>query len=148
LMLRTDDRQFKALIDEMLAQLMRSGEFERLYVRWFEQPIPPRGINIQLPMSEALKQAVEHSDWEPGASSAGFFFGSVPSGAGPLSRSVYLAEHDLFRKRVPTFRDHALLQRPGFAQHRLELRRVLFVQHAHGPSRRADRTPEKLQPGM
>ena len=64
LMLRRDDRQFKALIDEMLAQLMRSGEFERLYVRWFEQPIPPRGINIQLPMSEALKQAVEHpNDW-------------------------------------------------------------------------------------
>jgi glutamate/aspartate transport system substrate-binding protein len=65
LMLRTDDRQFKALIDEMLAQLMRSGEFERLYVRWFEQPIPPRGINIQLPMSEALKQAVEHPNDRP-----------------------------------------------------------------------------------
>jgi glutamate/aspartate transport system substrate-binding protein len=65
LMLRRDDRQFKALIDEMLAQLMRSGEFERLYVRWFEQPIPPRGINIQLPMSEALKQAVEHPNDRP-----------------------------------------------------------------------------------
>jgi glutamate/aspartate transport system substrate-binding protein len=60
LMLRKDDRQFKALIDETLAQLMRSGEFEKLYVHWFERPIPPRGINIQLPISEALKQAIEH----------------------------------------------------------------------------------------
>jgi glutamate/aspartate transport system substrate-binding protein len=65
LMLRKDDRQFKALIDETLAQLMRSGEFEKLYVHWFERPIPPRGINIQLPISEALKQAIEHPNDRP-----------------------------------------------------------------------------------
>ena len=65
LMLRKDDRQFKELIDETLAQLMRSGEFEKLYVRWFERPIPPRGINIQLPISEALKHAIEHPNDRP-----------------------------------------------------------------------------------
>jgi hypothetical protein len=42
------------LVDETLAKLMRSGEFEKLYTQWFESPIPPRGINIQLPMSDAL----------------------------------------------------------------------------------------------
>jgi glutamate/aspartate transport system substrate-binding protein len=65
LMLRKGDAQFKALVDEALASLMRSGEFERLYTQWFEQPIPPRGINIQLPMSDALKRAVKEPNDKP-----------------------------------------------------------------------------------
>jgi glutamate/aspartate transport system substrate-binding protein len=65
LMLRKDDPQFKGLIDQTLSGLMRSGEFEKLYVRWFEQPIPPRGINIQLPMSDALKRDVREPNDRP-----------------------------------------------------------------------------------
>jgi glutamate/aspartate transport system substrate-binding protein len=65
LMFRKGDGQFKALVDETLAALMRSGEFERLYGQWFEQPIPPRGINIQLPMSDALKRAVKEPNDKP-----------------------------------------------------------------------------------
>jgi glutamate/aspartate transport system substrate-binding protein len=65
LMLRKDDPQFKALVDATLASLMRSGEFEKLYERWFEQPISPRGINIQLPMSEALREAVRNPNDRP-----------------------------------------------------------------------------------
>jgi len=65
LMFRKDDPQFKALVDETLAKLMRSGEFEALYVQWFERPIPPRGINIQLPMSDALKRDVKEPNDRP-----------------------------------------------------------------------------------
>jgi glutamate/aspartate transport system substrate-binding protein len=65
LMFRKDDPQFKALVDETLAKLMRSGEFEALYVQWFEKPIPPRGINIQLPMSDALKRDVKEPNDKP-----------------------------------------------------------------------------------
>ncbi len=65
LMLRKDDPQFKALVDATLASLMRSGEFEKLYERWFEQPISPRGINIQLPMSEALRETVRNPNDRP-----------------------------------------------------------------------------------
>src|SRR5215469_3071314 len=65
LMIRKDDRQFKALVDETLANLMRSGEFERLYTQWFERPIPPRAINIQLPMSDALKRAIKEPNDRP-----------------------------------------------------------------------------------
>jgi len=65
LMIRKDDRQFKALVDETLAKLMRSGEFEKLYIQWFESPIPPRGINIQLPMSDALKRAIKEPNDKP-----------------------------------------------------------------------------------
>jgi glutamate/aspartate transport system substrate-binding protein len=65
LMIRKGDRQFKALVDETLANLMRSGEFEKLYTQWFERPIPPRAINIQLPMSDALKHAIKEPNDRP-----------------------------------------------------------------------------------
>jgi glutamate/aspartate transport system substrate-binding protein len=65
LMIRKDDPQFKALVDETLAKLMRSGEFEKLYAQWFERPIPPRGINIQLPISDALRRAIEQPNDRP-----------------------------------------------------------------------------------
>jgi glutamate/aspartate transport system substrate-binding protein len=65
LMIRKDDPQFKTLVDDTLAKLMRSGEFEKLYVHWFENPIPPKGINIQLPMSDALKRAIKEPNDRP-----------------------------------------------------------------------------------
>src|SRR5215467_3429231 len=65
LMLRKDDPQFKALVDDSLATLMRSGEFEKLYVQWFESPIPPKCINSQLPMSDALKRAINEPNDRP-----------------------------------------------------------------------------------
>ena len=65
LMMRKDDRPFKALVDETLATLMRSGAFEKLYAQWFESPIPPRGINIQLPMSDALKRDIAEPNDRP-----------------------------------------------------------------------------------
>jgi len=65
LMIRKDDQQFKTLVDETLAALRRSGEFEKLYTQWFERPIPPRAINIQLPMSDALRRAVKEPNDKP-----------------------------------------------------------------------------------
>jgi glutamate/aspartate transport system substrate-binding protein len=65
LMLRRDDRQFKTLVDATLAELMHSGEFEKLYTRWFERPVPPRDINIQLPMSDALKRTIKDPNDRP-----------------------------------------------------------------------------------
>ena len=46
--------QFKKLVDEAIVGLMRSGEFARIYDKWFMSPIPPLGINLQMPMSEKL----------------------------------------------------------------------------------------------
>ena len=54
-MVRKDDPEFKALVDGTLGRLMKSGEFERLYTKWFMSPIPPKGVNLNLPMSEQLK---------------------------------------------------------------------------------------------
>ena len=55
IMLRKDDPAFKKLVDDTVAGLMKSGEFEKLYAKWFQSPIPPKGINLAAPMSQELK---------------------------------------------------------------------------------------------
>lgn len=55
-MLRKDDPAFKALVDATLTQAIRSGEFETLYRKWFQSPIPPRGINLNVPISAELRE--------------------------------------------------------------------------------------------
>ena len=54
IMLRKDDPAFKKLVDDTLAGLMKSGEFTKLYTKWFQSPIPPKGINLNAPMSPEL----------------------------------------------------------------------------------------------
>ncbi len=54
IMIRKDDPAFKKLVDDTLAGLMKSGEFETLYRKWFQSPIPPKGINLNAPMSKEL----------------------------------------------------------------------------------------------
>ena len=57
IMLRKDDPEFKALVDGTTAALFRSPEGVALYNRWFTQPIPPRNINLNLPMAPNLARA-------------------------------------------------------------------------------------------
>ena len=54
-MMRKDDPEFKKLVDGTITRMMKSGEFAKLYTKWFESPIPPKGVNLMLPMSEQLK---------------------------------------------------------------------------------------------
>lgn len=58
-MLRKDDPKFKALVDKVIGGMMKSGEFERLYTKWFLSPIPPNNTNLQVPMSPELRQNVK-----------------------------------------------------------------------------------------
>jgi glutamate/aspartate transport system substrate-binding protein len=55
IMIRKDDPAFKKLVDDTVAGLMKSGEFEQLYRKWFQSPIPPKGINLNAPMSKELQ---------------------------------------------------------------------------------------------
>lgn len=64
-MLRKDDAAFKRVVDSVIADLMRSGEFERLYAKWFLSPIPPRGRSLNLPMSEALRDNLRKLSDQP-----------------------------------------------------------------------------------
>ncbi len=57
MMLRKDDPQFKALVDKTIGGVMKSGEIEKIYFKWFQSPIPPKGININFPMTPAIREA-------------------------------------------------------------------------------------------
>lgn len=54
-MLRKDDPAFKKLVDAALNKAMTSGEAEKIYTKWFQQPIPPKGLNLGFPLSDAMK---------------------------------------------------------------------------------------------
>jgi glutamate/aspartate transport system substrate-binding protein len=59
IMLRKDDPAFKKLVDDTVSGLMKSGELEKLYARWFLSPIPPKNVNLNFPMSEQLKKLIK-----------------------------------------------------------------------------------------
>ncbi len=65
IMLRKDDPAFKAVVDAATAALYRSPEGRALYEKWFTQPIPPRGINLKLPMSEAMQKVFANPSDSP-----------------------------------------------------------------------------------
>ena len=53
------DPGFKQLVDETLSEAMKSGAYDKLYAKWFESPIPPKGVNLNFPQSEKLKALVK-----------------------------------------------------------------------------------------
>jgi len=57
MMLRRDDPQFKALVDKSIGDVMKSGEINRIYAKWFTSPIPPKNVNMNFPMTPAIKEA-------------------------------------------------------------------------------------------
>lgn len=58
IMLRRDDPAFKKLVDGAMAKIYKSGEINKIYDKWFVNPIPPKGVNLKLPMSAQFKKVV------------------------------------------------------------------------------------------
>ena len=56
-MLRKDDAAFQKVADDATADLYKSGRINAIYDKWFLKPIPPKGITLNVPMSEQLKKA-------------------------------------------------------------------------------------------
>jgi glutamate/aspartate transport system substrate-binding protein len=59
IMLRRDDPAFKKVVDNAMSQIMKSGQINAIYDKWFQKPIPPRNINLNVPMSEQLKKVIQ-----------------------------------------------------------------------------------------
>ncbi|MGH8334462.1 MAG: transporter substrate-binding domain-containing protein [Pseudomonas sp.] len=57
-MVRKGDPQFLELVNSTLADLYSSGEINGIYQRWFQQPIPPKGLNLEFPMTSELKAII------------------------------------------------------------------------------------------
>jgi glutamate/aspartate transport system substrate-binding protein len=58
IMLRREDPAFKKVVDESMIATYRSGAINAIYDKWFLQPIPPKGINLNVPMSESFKKVI------------------------------------------------------------------------------------------
>ena len=56
IMLRKNDPQFKKLVDDTLRKIYTSDEIVKIYNKWFLSPIPPKNINLNMPMSDKLKE--------------------------------------------------------------------------------------------
>jgi glutamate/aspartate transport system substrate-binding protein len=54
-MMRKEDVALKKLVDETIAKLGTSGELAKLFDKWFRNPIPPRGVNLKLPLSSDME---------------------------------------------------------------------------------------------
>jgi glutamate/aspartate transport system substrate-binding protein len=58
IMVRKDDKAFKDVADKALSQVYKSGEINAIYAKWFQKPVPPKNVNLNLPMSPALKKVM------------------------------------------------------------------------------------------
>ncbi|HUQ25495.1 MAG TPA: amino acid ABC transporter substrate-binding protein [Burkholderiales bacterium] len=58
IMVRKDDAAFKKVVDAAMTQIYKSGQINAIYSKWFEKPVPPKNINLNLPMSAAFKKVV------------------------------------------------------------------------------------------
>ncbi len=60
IMMRKDDAEFKKLVDATVSNLYKSGEINKIYSKWFQSNIPPKGINLNFSMSDGLKEAIKN----------------------------------------------------------------------------------------
>ena len=54
-MMRKDDPAFKKVVDDAVADFEKSGKADASYKKWFESPIPPKGLNLKFPESDDMK---------------------------------------------------------------------------------------------
>lgn len=57
IMLPKGDDAFKKAVDDSIRGLMRSGEIQQIWSRWFEQPIPPLNNRVDMPLNTSTRAA-------------------------------------------------------------------------------------------
>lgn len=55
-MVRKNDAGLKTLMNQVIAEAQTSGRAATIYQKWFMNPIPPKGLNLNFPMSEGMKK--------------------------------------------------------------------------------------------
>ena len=65
IMMRRDDAPFKKMVDDTIRHLVKSGDYEKLYNKWFLSPIPPRNTSVNLQMGATLKAALKGLNDKP-----------------------------------------------------------------------------------
>lgn len=64
-MVRKGDDAFKKVVDDAITATYKSGDINGLYNKWFEQPVPPKGLNLQFPMSDKVKALIANPTDKP-----------------------------------------------------------------------------------
>ncbi|WP_433692308.1 amino acid ABC transporter substrate-binding protein [Herbaspirillum seropedicae] len=55
LILPKGDNEFKKVVDDALTVVYKGDEIKKIYAKWFQSPIPPKGVNLNVPMSPQLQ---------------------------------------------------------------------------------------------
>ncbi|MDH3287770.1 MAG: transporter substrate-binding domain-containing protein [Betaproteobacteria bacterium] len=58
IMVRKDDPAYKKVVDAAMIKIYKSGAINAIYEKWFLKPIPPKGVNLNVPMSAQLKKVI------------------------------------------------------------------------------------------
>jgi glutamate/aspartate transport system substrate-binding protein len=58
IMVRKGDDAFKKVVDAAMTNIYKSGQINAIYGKWFQKPVPPKGINLNVPMSAQFKKVV------------------------------------------------------------------------------------------
>jgi glutamate/aspartate transport system substrate-binding protein len=58
IMLRRDDPAFKKVVDDAMIATYKSGDINKIYDKWFLKPIPPKSVDLGVPMSDAFKKVI------------------------------------------------------------------------------------------
>jgi glutamate/aspartate transport system substrate-binding protein len=58
IMVRKDDPAFKKVVDASMVNTYKSGAINKIYAKWFTSVIPPKGVNLNMPMSSTFANLV------------------------------------------------------------------------------------------
>ncbi|HZT61855.1 MAG TPA: amino acid ABC transporter substrate-binding protein [Burkholderiales bacterium] len=58
IMLRKDDASFKKVVDAAMTAIYKSGQINAIYEKWFLKSIPPKGINLNIPISDQFRKVI------------------------------------------------------------------------------------------
>ncbi|SHN78947.1 amino acid ABC transporter substrate-binding protein [Bradyrhizobium erythrophlei] len=65
IMVRKDDAPFKKVVDAATAAVYQSGEGAKIYAKWFMEKIPPKGLNLKVPLGPELRNEFAHPSDSP-----------------------------------------------------------------------------------
>ena len=58
IMVRKDDAAFKKVVDAAMVDTYKSGAINAIYEKWFLKPVPPKGLNLNVPISDQFKKVI------------------------------------------------------------------------------------------
>ena len=65
IMIRKDDPLLKRLADDTVKSMIKSGEMNKLWTKWFLTPIPPKNTKVGLALSASTKAAWDNPNDKP-----------------------------------------------------------------------------------